>query len=448
MQKEIRSFGVESKGRTVSGYAIVFNQKSEILREGGREFREIILPEAVTEALLRGSDIKCFIDHDDRRMIARSNKGKGSLRLSIDKKGLRFSFDAPHTSDGDYAVEMIGRGDVTGCSFSFSGVTDTWTEGVDGISIRKVLKISRLNDVSIVTTPAYPQTTVDVRKLNSNQMSKRSIEDVFSSWSDLFRSEAEKNLLKNKVDIRLVRAVRGSASYPLISGEVPTIDRQPVKGETGGSSARVVKATPHTIFTSASFTGTAETQSLTLHRGAVQEVSKKTAEVINRWILSPTKVVDVEGVSGVFIKKQDSPNVLTFAGDTPTWEEVVSLETLVTSSIDDDGTGLYVVNPTMAGLLKTTTKAAGSPFILEDGKINGHPVFVTNDVPSGFIGFGLFSSVVVNEFDVSDIVTDRLTGATTNKVTVFSNFDADIAVLRDQAFAFGCTPAAHSLIFG
>lgn len=171
---EIRSYGGEAApkidGRKIDGYAIVFNQWSEILYDPitKRFFREKINPSAVTEDLLNRSDIKALVEHMRTRLLARSNKGQGTLSLSIDEHGLRYSFDAPNTADGDYAVEMVSRGDINGSSFAFSAITgkdDTWVKQPDGVWERTISNIRFLSDVTITADPAYTQTEVSVRSI-------------------------------------------------------------------------------------------------------------------------------------------------------------------------------------------------------------------------------------------------------------------------------------------
>ena len=80
---EIRSFGGDAapkiEGRTIDGYAIVFNQRSEVMLdwtdEGIRRFVEVVDPSAVDEALLLSSDIRALIEHNRERLLARYNKG-------------------------------------------------------------------------------------------------------------------------------------------------------------------------------------------------------------------------------------------------------------------------------------------------------------------------------------------------------------------------------------
>lgn len=137
---------------------------------GNRRFREVILPSAVSMQMLRQCDVRALIDHDKSRLLARWNKGKGSLTLSIDNKGLRYSFEAPNTADGDFAVEMVKRGDVDGCSFAFflEKDGDRWKRLNDDLYLRTVTKISRITDVTLTADPAYKQTSVGVRSKKGN----------------------------------------------------------------------------------------------------------------------------------------------------------------------------------------------------------------------------------------------------------------------------------------
>ena len=163
---EIRSAAAPSvSGRRVSGTAAVFNSPSQVLFEGNRRFIEIILPGAIDEALIQRSDVKALVDHNRERLLARSNKGRGTLSLRITSTGLMYSFDAPHTADGDFAVEMVRRGDVDGSSFAFSVADggDIWEKRQDGVYLRKIKKISGLYDVTVTASPAYPETSVGVR---------------------------------------------------------------------------------------------------------------------------------------------------------------------------------------------------------------------------------------------------------------------------------------------
>lgn len=163
---EVRSFNIELRGegesRHIEGYGSVFNERS--LDLGG--FVEMIAPGAF-DGVIDRSDVKAYLDHNPQRgILARSKNGEGSLHLEIDERGLKYSFDAPHTALGDEVVEGLKRGDYTQSSFAFTVQDQTWTKEEDGTYLRTITKIGGLYDVSIVGNPAYEGTSVALRSLD------------------------------------------------------------------------------------------------------------------------------------------------------------------------------------------------------------------------------------------------------------------------------------------
>lgn len=83
--------------------------------------------------------------------------------------------DLPKTNNANDTLELMKRGDITGMSFAFE---DDWEDSENGVSyektndiedgkevwLRHVKKITAIYDVSIVTNPAYEQTTVGLRE--------------------------------------------------------------------------------------------------------------------------------------------------------------------------------------------------------------------------------------------------------------------------------------------
>lgn len=172
---EIRSFtelGAPKigEGRTIEGYAVIFGQESRVLydKEKRRAFVEVIEKGAITEELLRSCDVKAVLEHNKQRLLARS--GSGTLTLELDNYGLKYRFDAPNTPDGNFAVEMIKRGDIFGSSFAYftndkdkSKVTYSMK---DGLVLRTVHRIDRITDISPVADPAFFGTDVTVRSMD------------------------------------------------------------------------------------------------------------------------------------------------------------------------------------------------------------------------------------------------------------------------------------------
>ena len=172
IKRETRCFPSELKlregtgSRTIEGYALVFGEKSVPLWDEGFA-REVIAHEAITEDQLHKEDIKMTLFHNRERLIARSNKGKGTLTLGIDSRGLKFSFEAPDTADGNMALELVRRGDLSGCSFTYWSDPKhvTYTREQDEV-IRLVNQIDRIFECTIGSDPAYQQTSVSAREVD------------------------------------------------------------------------------------------------------------------------------------------------------------------------------------------------------------------------------------------------------------------------------------------
>lgn len=171
---EIRSYSdiasPKLEGRTIEGFAAVFDQESRLNFDAKTKqfFIEVIERGAITDELLQACDIKALLEHDKGRMLARSRFGAGSLSLMVNDFGLGYKFDAPNTPEGDYAVEMIARGDLFGSSFAYStsDKKNVTYKKVDGLLYRIVHKIDRISDISIVSDPAYYGTDVTLRSLS------------------------------------------------------------------------------------------------------------------------------------------------------------------------------------------------------------------------------------------------------------------------------------------
>lgn len=152
---ELRAEG-EGEGRTLSGYAAVFN----LLSEEMWGMRERIRPGAFAKTIQEG-DIRACWNHNADYVLGRTKTG--TLKLWEDERGLKVEIKPPATSWADDCVESIRRGDVDQMSFGFQTVRDFW-EGEEGQQVRTLVEV-RLFEVSPVTFPAYPQTDISVRAL-------------------------------------------------------------------------------------------------------------------------------------------------------------------------------------------------------------------------------------------------------------------------------------------
>lgn len=144
---------------TVSGYAALYNTETVI----ANVFRELIAPGAFRSALDGSDDVRALFNHDPNFVLGRTKSG--TLKLSETGKGLRYDVQLPKTQAANDVRELILRGDVSGSSFGFLVTDDDWDETPmkrGEMPIRTIRSVE-LFDVSPVTYPAYPQTSVSAR---------------------------------------------------------------------------------------------------------------------------------------------------------------------------------------------------------------------------------------------------------------------------------------------
>uniref|UniRef100_UPI00359C11B2 HK97 family phage prohead protease n=1 Tax=Bacteroides ovatus TaxID=28116 RepID=UPI00359C11B2 len=181
----------EGSGRTIEGYAIVFGVESRMLVDYWDDYREIIEPGAITEQELAQMDIKMTMWHNREKLLARSNKGVGTLKLSVDDIGVKYEFEAPNTSDGNNALELVKRGDMGGSSFTYwsdESSAVNYTKNEDDVLIRHVKKIGMVYEMTIASDPAYTQTSVTAREIERSGL-KISNEDEVKRAEEIRKRE-------------------------------------------------------------------------------------------------------------------------------------------------------------------------------------------------------------------------------------------------------------------
>ena len=166
IERRVCMHGVELRAdaeqRTVTGYAAVFyDGKPDTEFRWGSDYVERIAPGAFKRAVSE-DDVRALFNHDANIVLGRNKAG--TLRLSEDVRGLRFEVDIPKSAHGDAVLESIRRGDVSGCSFSFSCDGEQFTTDGD-TTVRTITSIKTLFDVGPVTFPAYAGTEAHARSM-------------------------------------------------------------------------------------------------------------------------------------------------------------------------------------------------------------------------------------------------------------------------------------------
>ena len=152
--KNVEARQTEDGTMRLSGYAAVFNNDSVPL-----PFIERIAPGAFRKTLTETPDVRLLINHEGLPLARTKND---TLRLHEDETGLYMDADLPDTQAARDLYTLVERGDVDQMSFAFRVIRQTWNEGR---TERTLTELSLADgDVSVVTYPAYPTTTVEARE--------------------------------------------------------------------------------------------------------------------------------------------------------------------------------------------------------------------------------------------------------------------------------------------
>jgi HK97 family phage prohead protease len=152
--RNIEARQAEDGTMRMAGYAAVFNEPSLPL-----PFIEKIAPGAFTKTLQETPDVRLLINHEGLPMARTKN---GTMRLYEDATGLFFEAELADTQEARDLYTLVARGDVDQMSFAFRVIRQNWSKDR---SERTLAEVSLADgDVSIVTYPAYPATSVEARE--------------------------------------------------------------------------------------------------------------------------------------------------------------------------------------------------------------------------------------------------------------------------------------------
>ena len=180
---ELRAMDDSEDGWTVSGYAAVFDSPSEPL-----PWTEYVKRGAFRKTIKDGADVRLLIDHTG---VPLARTKSGTLKLREDDKGLYMEARLdPNNPDAVKMRSALMRGDVSQMSFAFETIKDGWNKERTVRELREV----KLHDVSIVTYPAYEETSAEIRNSNPNET--------------VIDTVAPTSLRKAQIALAMARAVR------------------------------------------------------------------------------------------------------------------------------------------------------------------------------------------------------------------------------------------------
>ena len=150
----------------ISGYFAVFNSEYEIFPGATESIAETAFDGALAD------DIRCLVNHDSTLVLGRNKAG--TLTLKVDSRGLWGEVKInPKDQDAVNLYERVKRGDVDQCSFGFDILEEEFEDR--GNTVHWTIGKVKLYEVSVVTFPAYEDTSVSARSKQLADIKKRSV---------------------------------------------------------------------------------------------------------------------------------------------------------------------------------------------------------------------------------------------------------------------------------
>lgn len=194
MNKEIRLSGIqlnnENNEMILEGYAIVFN-KETLIGDEKRGFIETIDKNALVQTQMK--DVPLKYNHQDNFLVIARTRNE-SLTLVVDEVGLKIRAKLLDTASNQDIYKMVQNGLLDKMSFAFSVKEQTWDRSGE-IPKRIIKSIERLYDVSIVDTPAYEDTSIYARSLETMELELEALDKV--------EIDKSTNLIKKRIQIKL-----------------------------------------------------------------------------------------------------------------------------------------------------------------------------------------------------------------------------------------------------
>lgn len=241
----------------------------------------------------------------------------------------------------------------------------------------------------------------------------------------------EKGLILSKVGMKMQYGMVGAWQFPIVAGVEATIEDENVEVNDTKIDIGKISPSPKRVTISIPVSNRAIDQS----NGALLEIVRtqlpmSVSRVLNKWMFSPTRITS-KASDGCFVNPKTKINATGNA-----WKDAITLKgKVMATGVIFDGTPAYVCSATKYAELESTPRDAGSGLmVIENGKINGFPVFMTEYIGEGILGFGVFSYELVGQFGKMRMTYDPYTGAKKNLVYFVFNSDYDMLTLRSEAF--------------
>jgi HK97 family phage prohead protease len=228
--RDVEARQAEDGTMRLRGYAAVFNEASVPL-----PFIETIAPGAFRKTLAETPDVRLLINHSGLPMARTKN---GTMTLTEDERGLFMDAIIADTTEGRDLYKLVERGDVDQMSFAFRVIRQKYNEDRTQRTLTEVSLAD--GDVSVVTYPAYPTTSVEAREAlrkaidavkEGREVTGESLVVLNSIFEDL--SEGHDYIMKA---VEMMAMLTGGEPEEEVEVEEPEVELEPTDVATAGRS--------------------------------------------------------------------------------------------------------------------------------------------------------------------------------------------------------------------
>jgi HK97 family phage major capsid protein/HK97 family phage prohead protease len=185
------------EGKTITGYAALYNSWSKPLMGAKGTFTERIAPGAFDASIAAGASL--WFMHDSKQILA--NTKSGTLTLESDDQGLKYTATLGDSQRDAGVLDLVKRGVVSEMSFGFHVPAggDSWSGD------KRTLNSVNLREISIVEQGAYNATTAQVRSQETPVITKvikpMNIRTMNAKLAELRAQNVEGTEVENRAEI-------------------------------------------------------------------------------------------------------------------------------------------------------------------------------------------------------------------------------------------------------
>ena len=246
----------------------------------------------------------------------------------------------------------------------------------------------------------------------------------------------EKGLIHNLVGTKVITGMAYNQKWPVAPSIEASYAEEAVKITDNALTITAVTPQPKRMAfrVAVSAASVDATDGMLLDQIVLPQINIGLTRLINNVMFKPSLVAS-GGNPGVFV----SPGTTQSIKLATAYADIKALFGKVRAKgVQNDGTYAYVMSAQTAAQLSATSRDSGSgKMVIEDGKIDGVPVFECEYIGDNKVGFGRFSDAMVGQFGDIRLTVDEVSGAAADLIYVTINAYFAVAALRPEAFGLG-----------